>query len=159
MPGFQWAVMEAILDPVSGAEQKGTRPVLIVSNEGFNQAMPNVTILPLTSTQRRLYPSEVLLAEGKAGQSLSSIIMAHQIRTISKQRLGRLWGYLDDPQLRHEVRGELSKSIWILTSRAVRVHLGVTCGQARPRKISPLCLIRNNLFQLCSSYLQLIPSF
>ncbi|MFH0913957.1 MAG: type II toxin-antitoxin system PemK/MazF family toxin [Chloroflexota bacterium] len=111
MPRFQWAVMEANLDPVAGAEQKGTRPVLIVSNEEFNQAMPNVTVLPLTSTQRRLYPSEVLLAEGRAGQPVKSIIMAHQIRTISKQRLGRLLGYLDDPQLQQEVQ------------RAIKEHL------------------------------------
>ena len=82
MPAFQWAVMEANLDPIAGAEQKGQRPVLIVSNEEFNQSMPNLTILPLTSTQRRLYPSEVLLTRGKAGQPLESIIMAHQIRTI-----------------------------------------------------------------------------
>ncbi|MDP2917416.1 MAG: type II toxin-antitoxin system PemK/MazF family toxin [Dehalococcoidia bacterium] len=113
MPVFQWAVMEANLNPVAGAEQKGTRPVLIVSNEEFNQAMPNVTVLPLTSTQRRSYPSEVYLPKGKAGQPLDSIIMAHQIRTISKQRLGRLLGYIDDPQIRHEVNG------------AIKEHLGL----------------------------------
>ena len=111
MPGFQWAVFEADLDPVAGAEQKGMRPVLIVSNEEFNQAMPNVTVLPLTSTQRRLYPSEILLPKRKAGQPLGSIVMAHQIRTISKQRLGRLLGYLDDAQLRHEIH------------RAIKEHL------------------------------------
>ena len=104
MAAFQWAVMEADLDPTAGAEQKGTRPVLIVSNEEFNQAMPNVTVLPLTSTKRRLYPSEVLLPKGTAGQPADSIIMAHQIRTISKQRLGRLLGYLDGSQLQQEVR-------------------------------------------------------
>lgn len=69
MLGFQWAVMEANLDPVSGAEQKGVRPVLIVSNEEFNQAMPNVIVLPLTSTKRRLYPSEVFLILRKRGES------------------------------------------------------------------------------------------
>jgi len=100
---FQWAIMEANLDPVAGAEQKGTRPVLIVSNEEYNQSMLNVTVLPLTSTKRRLYPSEVLLPRGKAGQPLDSIIMAHQIRTISKQRLKGLLGYLEDPQLKREV--------------------------------------------------------
>ena len=103
MPVFQWAVMEANLDPVAGSEQKGIRPVLIVSNEEFNQAMPNVTVLPLTSTKRRLYPSEVFLPQGIAGQPVDSIIMAHQIRTISKQRLQRLIGHLEDPQLRDEV--------------------------------------------------------
>ena len=111
MPGFQWAVFEANLDPVAGAEQKGKRPVLIVSTEEFNQAMPNVTVLPLTSTKRRLYPSEILVPEGKAGQPLESIVMAHQIRTISKQRLGRLLGYLDDAQLRQEIH------------RAIKEHL------------------------------------
>jgi len=103
MPVFQWAVMDANVDPAAGAEQKGTRPVLIVSNEEFNQAMPNVTVLPLTSTKRRLYPSEVSLPQGKAGQPLDSIIMAHQIRTISKQRLKGLLAYLEDPQLRDDV--------------------------------------------------------
>lgn len=103
MAVFQWAVMEANLDPVAGAEQKGTRPVLITSNEEYNQSMPNVTVLPLTSTKRRLYPSEVFLPRGKAGQPLDSIIMAHQIRTISKQRLKGLLGHLEDSQLRREV--------------------------------------------------------
>ena len=111
MPTFQWAVMEANLDPIAGAEQKGIRPVLIISNEEFNQAMPNVTVLPLTSTQRRLYPSEVLLPKGKAGQPLDSIIMAHQVRTVSKQRLGGLLGYLEDPQLRHEVREAIKEHL------------------------------------------------
>jgi mRNA interferase MazF len=57
MPTLQWAVVEADLDPVVGSEQSGRRPVLVVSNEEFNQAIPNLTILPLTSTRRRLYPS------------------------------------------------------------------------------------------------------
>jgi len=113
MPVYQWAVMEANLDPVTGAEQKGIRPVLIVSNEEFNQAMPNVTVLPLTSTRRNLYPSEVLLTESKAGQPSQSIIMAHQIRTISKRRLGRLLGHLDDSGLRNAVR------------EAIREHLDI----------------------------------
>jgi mRNA interferase MazF len=94
-----------------GTAQKGTRPVLIVSNEDYNQTVPNVTVLPLTSTNRRLYPSEILLPEVKAGQSLESIIMTHQIRTISKQRLGRLLGYPEDAPLRYEVQ------------RAIKEHL------------------------------------
>ena len=113
MPNFQWGVFEASLDPVTGAEQKGRRPVLVVSNEEFNQAMPNITVLPLTSTKRRLYPSEILLPEGKAGQYLESIVMAHQIRTISKQRLGKLLGFLNDTQLRHDI------------NRAIKEHLDI----------------------------------
>ena len=78
--------------------------MLIVSNEAFNQGMTNVTVLPLTSTQRRLYPSEVILPAGAAGQPLDSIVMAHQVRTISKQRLLRQIGRLDDEALREAIR-------------------------------------------------------
>ena len=111
MSAFQWAVMQANLDPAIGTEQKGTRPVLIISNEDYNQTIPNVTVLPLTSTKRRLYPSEVFLPQGKAGQPLDSIIMAHQIRTISKQRLKGIMGYLEDPQLRDEVCASIKEHL------------------------------------------------
>ena len=111
MTTLQWAVIQANLGPALGTEQKGTRPVLIVSNEDYNRTIPNVTVLPLTSTKRRLYPSEIPLPEGKAGQPLESIIMAHQIRTISKKRLGRRLGHLDDPQIRDEIH------------RAIKEHL------------------------------------
>jgi mRNA interferase MazF len=111
MKTFQWAVTQANLDPSTGTEQKGTRPVLIVSDEDYNQVISNVTVLPLTSTKRRLYPAEVFLPEGKAGQPADSIIMAHQIRTISKQRIGKLLGYLDDVQLQHEVHQALREHL------------------------------------------------
>lgn len=111
MADFRWAVVEADLDPTTGAEQRGIRPVLIISNEEFNQAMPNVTVLPLTSTRRRLYPSEVLLAAGIAGQPLESIIMTHQIRTISKQRLGKRLGHIDDLQVQKEVNAAVKEHL------------------------------------------------
>jgi mRNA interferase MazF len=103
MPDLRWAVIEVNLEPAIGSEQRGLRPALIVSNEDYNQVTDNVTILPLTSTQRRLYPSEVLLPKGKVGQPLESIIMAQHIRTISKRRLGKIFGYLDDPEIKVQV--------------------------------------------------------
>jgi mRNA interferase MazF len=103
MAALRWALIEAELDPVRGSEQAGRRPVLVVSNEEFNETMLNVTVLPLTSTERRLYPSEVLLPRGVAGQPLDSIVMAHQVRTVSKVRLRNRLGYLEDPPLREAV--------------------------------------------------------
>ena len=49
MPGLQWSMVFAELDPVRGSEQKGRRPVLVVSNEAFNSSVPNVTVLPLST--------------------------------------------------------------------------------------------------------------
>jgi mRNA interferase ChpB len=38
-----------LLDPTSGHEQQGTRPVLIVSPSSFNQVTKTPIVLPITS--------------------------------------------------------------------------------------------------------------
>ncbi|OGL43480.1 MAG: MazF family transcriptional regulator, partial [Candidatus Schekmanbacteria bacterium RBG_16_38_10] len=83
---YKWGIFIADLNPVQGSEQKGTRPVIVVSDEDFNRLMPVVTILPITSLKkgRRVYPNEVLLKQGIGGLAQDSIILAHQIRTVSK---------------------------------------------------------------------------
>jgi mRNA interferase MazF len=94
------------LDPTVGSEQAGRRPVLIVSREVANVALPVVTALPVTSHRqgRRVYPNEALLPAGTAGLDRDSVVMAHQIRAISKQRLSALLGRVDDEKLRATVR-------------------------------------------------------
>jgi len=103
--------VDAELDPVRGSEQHGRRPVLVVSEEAFNQAMPNVTVLPLTTTARSLYPSEVVLPANAAGQPRDSIVMAHQVRTISKERLRHEFGVLEEDALREAVRAALREHL------------------------------------------------
>ena len=72
---FQWRLFRAKLDPALGSEQAGTRPVLVVSREVINQALPIVAVVPLTSMKagRRIYATEVLLPAGAAGQPDASI--------------------------------------------------------------------------------------
>ena len=108
MPPWRWVVVEADLDPVVGSEQSGRRPVLIVSREAANLRTANVTIVPVTGTQRRLYPTEVAVAAGVAGLTRASILMTHQVRTISKLRLGRPYGVLLDEQLRRNIQYALT---------------------------------------------------
>jgi mRNA interferase MazF len=111
--GYQWRLIRADLDPVTGSEQGGMRPVLVVSRESINSALPIVGVLPLTTYKpgRRIYSTEVLLPAGAAGQPADSIVMAHQVRTISTTRLGEPYGELTDSGLRDAVR------------RAMRVYL------------------------------------
>ena len=112
---IKWGIFLADLNPTLGSEQKGKRPVLVVSDETFNSVMPVVTVLPVTSLKpgRRVYPNEVLLPAGTAGLDVDSIAMAHQIRTIAKQRLLALLGILDDPMLQEAV------------CKALKVHLNL----------------------------------
>lgn len=101
----QWTVFVARLDPVEGSGQKGTRPVLVISDEDFNTVMPTLTILPLTSLKegRKVYPNEVLLRKGIAGLTSDSIVLCHQIRTISKTRLGNPIGHIDQHEIRRRI--------------------------------------------------------
>lgn len=108
---WRWRVFMARLDPAVGSEQAGTRPVLVVSEEEFNQNTTRVTVLPLTTRKpgRRLYPSEVLATQGTAGLTADSIVLVHQVRTISKQRLIRELGAFEDAPVRRQLLEELGE--------------------------------------------------
>ncbi len=101
----RWALVEVVLDPTEGHEQRGSRPALVVSNEPFNETSGLLTILPITSVKerRRAHLWEILLPAGAAGNTVDSIVLPHQIRTISALRVRRLLGRVTDPDLRQEV--------------------------------------------------------
>jgi len=109
MVSIQWGIFWADLSPVIGSEQAGKRPVLVVSNEIVNKALPVISILPLTSLKenRVIYPTEILLKREVTGLPVDSIAMGYQIRTIAKQRLGDRCGEISTEGLREEIREAL----------------------------------------------------
>ena len=112
---WRWRTFVTDLDPVVGSEQAGTRPVLVISDEGFNRRMPLVTVLPLTSRKpgRQLSLNEMLLESGTAGLSLDSIVLVSQVRTISKRRLRVSLGSLDSQDEHEQILGILLKHLGI----------------------------------------------
>jgi len=96
---YQWGVAYVDLDPPIGSEQGGHWPVLIVSNEPFNQAMPTLSVLPLSSTGRRLYPAEVSLPKGVAGPPRDSIVMATRSGPSRNNESRASWDILPIPLL------------------------------------------------------------
>ena len=114
----RWELFDADLDFPVGNEQGGnSRPVLIISNDGFNAAFALITVVPLTKQKgklRHVYAFEVLLPAGKAGNALDSIVMPQQVRTISSQRLrGPPLGALHDDELRREIEDKLLQQLGI----------------------------------------------
>lgn len=111
----RWHLFMANLDPPVGSEQAGTRPVLIISEDDYNQIMPLVTILPLTSKrpERKLYADEVLVEAGTAGLRLDSIVLVHHIRTVSKRRMGAYVGTLDDGGKQAEIINTIAEHLGI----------------------------------------------
>ena len=97
----QYDIYLADLNPTIGREQRGTRPVLIISNT-YENLLDVVTVIPITSLKkgRKLYPNEVML---KDELELPSILLCQQIRTLSKQRLVKKLTSLKSPILRKNI--------------------------------------------------------
>ncbi len=79
----------ANLDPTTGSEQRGTRPILIVSREALHANAPIVIVVPVTGREhkKQLYPTHIELRAGEGGLSKDSVILCEQVRAISKKRL------------------------------------------------------------------------
>lgn len=77
----------AELDPAMGSETKKCRPVLIISNNANNKMASTLTIIPITSNTKKIYPFEVFLEMEDTGLPKQSKAQCHQIRTISKVRI------------------------------------------------------------------------
>ena len=84
------------LGPVRGAEANKRRPAVIVSNDGANSTAQRlgrgvVTVVPVTSNTKRVYPFQVLLPANETGLDRDSKAQAEQVRSVAVERIaGRL---------------------------------------------------------------------
>lgn len=87
----------ASLSPVQGSEQGGTRPVLIIQNDVGNQYSPTTIVLAITSQMNKSkLPTHVELSKEESGLERDSVVLAEQVRTIDKSRLGNKVAILRD---------------------------------------------------------------
>lgn len=103
----------ANLDPTVGAETKKKRPVLIVSNNANNKMAKTVTIIPITSNIKKVYPFEVLIKTQDSGLPKHSKAQCHRVRTISKIRI-------ESPKI-----GSVNNNIMLQINSAMKLHLGI----------------------------------
>ena len=93
----------AELDPTLGNEQQGTRPVLIISHDVFNERSGTVLAMAITSQpQRAGFP--LTLPLGKLGGK-EAWLKVSQVRVLSTQRLGRKLGRATPEQLAQAIDG------------------------------------------------------
>ena len=75
----------------SGSEQTRRRPCIIVSHDAFsnNPGWRSVTVVPLTSSQRRQRPSPttVLFQPGDGNLPRAGAALGHQVTTLDKSKI------------------------------------------------------------------------
>jgi mRNA interferase MazF len=101
----KWEIYYCSLDPTVGSEQRGTRPVLVVSTDAVNHNLPVSTVLPLSSVKPgdKIYPTEVMLDTEITGLPKMSVAMVQQIRTVSHNRLTSLAGEVTDATTQEKI--------------------------------------------------------
>ena len=101
----KWEIYFCNLDPTTGSEQRGTRPVLIISTDSVNHNLPVSTVLPLSSVKPtdKIYPTEVLLPTAISGLPKLSVAMVQQIRTISHNRLQNKVSTITDEETKQSI--------------------------------------------------------
>ena len=95
----------ADLNPTEGSEQTGKRPVVVVSGNTLNAALPIVIIVPITS-KIKPYPTCVLVPANKmSGLTKASQAIPFQIRAVAKRRLTKRIGSVAPEELREILKG------------------------------------------------------
>ncbi len=94
----------ADLNPVRGREQGGSRPVLVLSQDVFNQRSGTVIAVAITSQpQRAGFPLTLELESG--GLPKKSWVKISQIRTLAVERIRRRLGRVEPEELSRVVLG------------------------------------------------------
>lgn len=97
-------IVWANLDPTLGHEQSGMRPVLVLSQDIFNDKSGTVIAVALTSQQPKAgFPLTLELFDSKLPkQSWAKI---SQIRTLSTLRIGKKLGKASDDEIEMILEG------------------------------------------------------
>jgi len=94
----------ADLNPTIGHEQSGERPVVILSQDIFNERSGTVIAMALTSQEPRAgFPLTHEILTSKLPKQ--SWVKISQIRTLSTERIGKKIGSVDPDELAHVIEG------------------------------------------------------
>lgn len=94
----------ANLNPTVGREQSGERPVLILSQDVFNERSGTVIAMALTSQEQRAgFPLTYEILKSRLPKR--SWVKISQIRTFSTERIGRKIGAVTPEELAQIVEG------------------------------------------------------
>ena len=94
----QGEIWKVNLNPISGIEEAGMRPVVIISGNLLNTHAAVVIACPLTSNIKNYHGNVILNPCKTNGLKLKSEILTFHIRSISKDRLIEKVGEITDKE-------------------------------------------------------------
>ena len=102
----------ANINPRSGSEQTGIRPVIIISHDGFNTTTNwnSIIIVPISTSEKQAKrtPTTVFLSKESSGLDKDSNVLCHQITTLDKSKLHKKIGTLSSIQIEQAIQYALA---------------------------------------------------
>ncbi len=95
----QGEIWQASLNPAKGSEQRGFRPVVILSGNLLNRYLPVVIAAPLTTKIKRYKGNPLLKPSRTNGLSKESELLVFHVRSMSKERLVNKLGTINPAEL------------------------------------------------------------
>ena len=93
----------------NGHSQSGTRPVVVISNDAANTYSPLVSVIPLTTRNKKPLPTHVALTA--TGLHKPSTALCENVMPLDKQfmikRIGYVWDTADRAKLERAVAVQL----------------------------------------------------
>ncbi len=106
----------AELAPVTGSEQGGTRPVLVIQNDVGNNHSPAVIAAAITGyVKGKCQPTHVRLKGAACGLFRDSTVLLEQLRTLDKSRVAEYMGSVGKDKMA-EIDAALKISVGLDTS-------------------------------------------
>lgn len=96
---WQGEIWELYLDPTKGSEQSERRPAVIISGNLLNQHLQVVIVCPLTTKVKNYKGNVILEPNEENGLSIQSEILTFHIRSVSKMRLKKRIGRIENEEL------------------------------------------------------------
>ena len=92
-------IWDAFFDPTLGSEQSGRRPAVIISGNLVNDNVRTVIVCPLTSKLKEYKGNLILDPNERNGLDKRSEVMTIHVRSLSKERLKRKIGEINDSEM------------------------------------------------------------
>lgn len=126
-------VYYADLNPVTGSEQGGTRPCLIIQNNTGNLHSPTVIIAAMTTQCKANIPTHVAVSPEDYCLNINTTILLEQLRTIDKSRL-------------RDFVGRLSEGTMQKVDEALHISLALNKERKEGEKLNELQIFQNEEF-------------
>ena len=116
----------ADLNPVTGSEQGGVRPCLVVQNDLGNTYSPTIVIVPITcKLSKNPLPTHVTIPRSY-GLETDSLALTEQIRTVDRSRISGYIGHIGG-KTQLEIDKALAVCLGFENKRAAKGELLILC--------------------------------